>query len=123
MEFKIINEVYNPLIKRKEVKAEVFHQAAGTPDRFSLRKELALKLNEDLEKLYIIKMVTKTGTNKTICDIEVYDDKDTAKLIIPKHILIRNLPPEERKKALEEKEKKKKAKIEESKKKWAKKNV
>lgn len=122
MEFKVINEFYNPLIKRKEVKAEIIHQAAGTPDRFSLRKELASKLNEDLEKLYIVKMVTKTGTNKTICDIEVYDNKETAKLIIPKHILIRNLSPEERKKALEEKEKKKKAKIEESKK-WAAKNV
>mgnify|MGYP000066295226 CR=1 FL=1 len=116
MEFRIINEIYNPLIKRKEVKAEVIHQSAGTPDRFSLRKELASKLNEELEKLYIIKMVTKTGTNKTICDIEVYEDKEIAKRIIPKHILIRNLPPEERKKALEEKEKKKKAKIEESKK-------
>jgi ribosomal protein S24E len=38
MGFKIINEVYNPLIKRKEV--EVIHQSAGTPDRFSLKKML-----------------------------------------------------------------------------------
>jgi ribosomal protein S24E len=117
MEFKIINEVYNPLMKRKEIKAEILHQAAGTPDRFSIRKELASKFNEDLEKLYIVKMVTKTGTNKTICDIEVYNEKEAAELIVPKYIFIRNLPPEERKKALEEKEKKKKTKIEESKKK------
>jgi len=117
MDFKIINEVYNPLMKRKEIKAEIIHHTAGTPDRFSIRKELASKLNEELEKIYIIKMVTKTGTNKTICDIEVYNEKEAAKLIVPKYILIRNLLPEERKKALEEKEKKKKAKIEESKKK------
>lgn len=112
MEIKILNEKYNPLMKRREVQAELIHQSSGTPDRVSVRKLLASKFKEDVGKVYVIKMVTKTGTHKTICSAEVYDEEERARIVLPKHILIRNLPQEERKKALEEEEKRKKERLE-----------
>ncbi|HID17463.1 TPA: 30S ribosomal protein S24e [Candidatus Bathyarchaeota archaeon] len=112
MEVKILNERYNPLMKRREVQAELIHQASGTPSRTLIRKLLASKFKEDVDKVYVIKMVTKTGTHRTVCSVEVYDEKERARTVLPKYILIRNLPPEERKKILEEEERKKKEKLE-----------
>lgn len=103
MEIKIAKESYNPLLKRKEVSFSVKHPSTGTPPRFELRKELATKLKSTLDQTFIVKLETKTGTNEAVGEAQVYDSVDRAKAIVPAHILVRNLPPEERKKITEAK--------------------
>jgi ribosomal protein S24E len=92
---KILSEIYNPILLRKEVKIEVTHNGEKTPDRFSVRKSLASLFKTDIENIYVLNMKTKTGTHKTVCDVEVYDSLETAKKIVPKHILARNTPSKE----------------------------
>lgn len=97
MEIKIAAESYNPLLKRKEIFVTILHQSAATPDRFSVRRQLAARYNSKLEATYVTKMKTKTGTNETICEAHVYDSPEWASKIEPKYIRDRNLPAEERK--------------------------
>ena len=111
MEFKIVSDVKNPVLGRRELMFEVDHPASGTPDRSSIRDNLAKKLKTAVDNVYIVSMKTKTGSQKTYCEVEVYDNADRAKQVVSKHIYTRNLPAEERKKIIEaKKEAKKKAK-------------
>ena len=110
MDFKIKQDKYNPLLKRKEVSLEIDHDGQGTPSRAELRKAVASKYNTKQENVYVIEMETGTGTQSAISGVEVYDDAQSALQTVPKHIQIRNLPPEERKKVKEQEAKKEEAK-------------
>ena len=109
MDLKIKQEEYNALLKRKEIRAEVDHDQAGTPSRTDLRKAVASKYGVKAETVYIIDVETKTGTQKAVCKVQVYDDKAGALRIVPKYIQTRNLPPEERKLVKEKEQEAKKA--------------
>jgi len=106
MDFKIREDNYNPLLKRKELRLEVDHDEAGTPSRMDLRKAIASKYGTQADNVYVMNMHTKTGTHGALCEVQVYDEPEQARRVVPKHIQIRNLPPEERKKAKEQKAKK-----------------
>jgi len=106
LDFKIKQDTYNPLLKRKEVHAEVDHDGQGTPSRVELRKAIAAKYNTKPENVYVVDVETKTGTQSAVCEIQVYDDPQTAQRTVPKYIQTRNLPPEERKRVREEEAKK-----------------
>ncbi len=110
MDFKVKEDTYNPLLKRKEVRVEVDHDAAGTPSRLDLRKAIAAKYNTKPENVYVFDVETKTGTQSALCAAQVYDDPQSAQRTVPKYIQIRNLPPEERKRVREEQAKKEEAK-------------
>jgi len=98
MEIKKELEEYNPILKRKEVNFAVTHPSSGTPPLFEIRKALASMNNVGLDSVYIFEMYTITGTNQTIVKAEIYDMPEAAKIIVPKHIQMRNLPPGEKEK-------------------------
>ena len=106
MDFKVKQDTYNPLLKRKEVSIEVEHGGQGTPSRLDLRKAIASKFSTKPENVYVIEVETKTGMQNALCLVEVYDDAQTAQQTVPKHIQTRNLPPEERKQVREQEAKK-----------------
>lgn len=106
MDFKVKQDTYNPLLKRKEVSIEVDHDSQGTPSRVDLRKAVASKYNTKPENVYVVDVETRTGTQNSVCSVEVYDDAETAKQTVRKYIQTRNLPPEERKKVREQEAKK-----------------
>ena len=110
MDLKVRQDTYNPLLKRKEVSVEVEHEGQGTPSRIDLRKAVASKFSTKPENVYVIDVETKTGTQNAICQIEVYDDAQTAQQTVPKYIQTRNLPPDERKQVREQEAKKEEAK-------------
>jgi len=110
LDFKVRQDTYNPLLKRKEVRVEVDHDAAGTPSRTDLRKAIATKFNTKPENVYVLDIETKTGTQSALCAVEVYDDPQSAQRTVPKYVQVRNLPPEERKKVREQEAKKEEAK-------------
>jgi len=96
MKVKIISEEYNPLLKRKEVTFKVEHaETGGTPPRLEVRKELATLLKTDLELVYVKKIETKTGTMTALGEANAYDSIEQAKLVEPKHIVARNVPPKQ----------------------------
>jgi ribosomal protein S24E len=110
LDFKVKQDSYNPLLKRKEVHAEVDHEGEGTPSRVDVRKAAASKFNTKPENVYVLDIETNTGTQSALCAIEVYDDPQSAQRTVPKYIQVRNLPPEERKRVREEQAKKEEAK-------------
>ena len=110
MDFKVRQNTYNPLLKRKEVHGEVDHEGEGTPSRVDVRKAVASKFNTKPENVYVLDIETNTGTQSSLCVIEVYDDPQSAQRTVPKYIQVRNLPPEERKRIREEQAKKGEAK-------------
>jgi len=110
MELKVKHEEYNALLKRKEVFAEVDHEDGGTPSRADLRKAVAAKYGTKPESVYVIDVRTGTGTQSASCEVQVYDDQAAALETVPKHIQVRNLPAEERKRVKEEQAKKAEAK-------------
>jgi len=110
LNFKVKQDTYNPLFKRKEVSIEVEHEGQGTPSRVDLRKAVASKFSTKPENVYVIEVDTKTGTQYAACMVEVYDDAQMAQQTVPKHIQTRNLPPEDRKKVREQEAKKEEAK-------------
>lgn len=110
MDFKVRQDTYNPLLKRKEVHVEVDHEGEGTPSRVDLRKAVASKFNTKPENVYILDIETNTGTQSALCAVEVYDDPQSAQRTVPKYIQVRNVPPEERKRVREEQAKKEEAK-------------
>jgi len=100
-EIKVIKEYENVLLGRKEVEFEVLHTKASTPTRFTVKEKLAQKLAVNPESIYIIKMITKTNSWKTYGIAHIYNSEERAKILLPKHIILRNKPKEEKK---EEKE-------------------
>lgn len=105
MEFKVRQDTYNLLLGRKELSLDVEHENAGSPSRTSLRDAVAAKYGTKAENVFVVGIDTKTGTQYSVCEVQVYDDSEVAKKLVPKHIQIRNLPSEERKKIKEQSKK------------------
>ena len=105
MEFKVRQDTYNALLGRKELSLDVEHENAGSPSRTSLRDAVAAKYGTKIENVFVVGIDTRTGTQYSVCEVQVYDDSNTAKKLVPKHIQIRNLPIEERKKIKEQSKK------------------
>jgi ribosomal protein S24E len=101
MEFKVKQDVYNPLLKRKEVSLDVNHEREGSPSRVALRDAIATKYSTKSENVFVVQIQTPTGSQHSVCEVEIYDDYEGARSVVPKHIQIRNLPSEERKKMRE----------------------
>jgi len=83
----------NPLIGRREVEFRVVEPV--TPNRSSVKVELATALRVNLDQVYVQKMLTKSGTHLTVGVAHVYDDPATALRVEPKHVIRRNAPKAE----------------------------
>ncbi|UCC33110.1 MAG: hypothetical protein JSW53_04840 [Candidatus Bathyarchaeota archaeon] len=113
MKIEITSQNQNPLLKRRELAFRIEHkETEGTPPRIEMRKKLASKLKTDIELVYVRRIETQTGTMITIGEATAYDSVEQARLLEPKHIVVRNTP---QKKAEEEKEERKVEKEEEKK--------
>ncbi len=100
MKIKVVSSKYNPLLKRKEVVFEVEHERVkGTPPRFEIRTKLAEMLKMKLERVYVRKVETKTGTMIALGEANAYDAVEQAMLIEPKYVIERNTPKEKSKEA------------------------
>lgn len=103
MKVEIVSKEQNPLLKRKEVTFRIEHdKKGGTPTRGEVRKTLATMLKTDLELVYVKQIETKTGTTVAVGEANAYESIEQASLIEPKHIIVRNAPPEKPKEEAEE---------------------
>lgn len=81
----------NPLIGRKEIEFEIKVQA--TPSRAEVRRDIAVIMKTDLDKVWVRQIETKTGTHTTVGLVHVYDDAAKALQVEPEHIIKRNQAP------------------------------
>jgi len=94
LEIKVVEDKENVLLNRRELTLEIFHPGEGTPSRIDIRKYVAAKYNVELDRVYVIKLDTKTGTNKTIGYVRIYNTVEDAS-IEPEYIRLRNQPKAE----------------------------
>jgi ribosomal protein S24E len=108
MDITPTRDVYNPVLRRREVTFFTEHGRAVTPRLYDVRKELAARYGASEELVFVRRLMTLTGTTRAVGEAEVYDSVEDARSLVPKHIVARNLP--ERRKKSEEGAKKEETK-------------
>ena len=91
MEIRVVLERYNGIFKRKELRFFTDHVSLSTPKLSEVRKNLTEKFNVEINRVYITKLETTTGTNRTKGEAEIYDFVTTAKAVVPLYIQRRNV--------------------------------
>jgi len=95
MQIRVESTKDNPLLKRKEVGFTIIQgPKEKTPQRLEVRKALAMEMKIGDEVVFIKRMHTKTGTNITQGEANVYQQVKQAKIVEPEYIRKRNSPPE-----------------------------
>lgn len=72
---KIISEKDNPLLKRKEIIAELDYDKGPTPSKAQLQLLFAKKFSVEPEKVEISKILSETGMAKGRAWIKIWDEK------------------------------------------------
>lgn len=103
MEIRKVSESYNPVLRRKELSFFIDHTSLSSPKLYEVRKGLAEKYGVGEDAIYVMKLKTETGTNRTYGKAEVYDSLGDAEKIVPKHIQTRNSAARREKKEKETK--------------------
>jgi small subunit ribosomal protein S24e len=94
MEIKIVKDLDNKLLNRKELDFTVEYEGP-TPSRANVRKKLAALLNKDLDLVLIQKMESEYGHQLAKGYAKIYESEERMKQIEAEHILLRNTMPEE----------------------------
>ncbi|OYT26485.1 MAG: 30S ribosomal protein S24 [Thermoprotei archaeon ex4572_64] len=108
--YRIVDDRKNPLLKRRELKIEIWHVGVSTPTRLDVRKYVASTLGVDENLVFVRKILTGFGLGKSVAEVHVYESIEQAKIIEPLYIHLRNMPREEAKKIMEELRRKSKEK-------------
>ncbi len=87
---EIIEEKYNPLIKRREVYIKLSHIGKGTPSRGLVRKAVAEHYSTEIDRVYVRKIESEYGWGVTNIEVHIYDSPERAKMFEPEHIIKRN---------------------------------
>ena len=93
MEIKVISEKENQLLRRKEIRFQVNHDAASTPPRLDVRRAVADALRANVDLVFVKKFITRPGMHTAIGVANLYESLDQAKLVEPRYIVKRNVPP------------------------------
>ena len=83
---------YNSALKRRELVFFIDHVSSGTPRLYDVKKVIAQEYNTNEEDVYVLKLKTLTGTNRTSGIAEIYDQTHRGKVLVAEHIKKRNLP-------------------------------
>jgi small subunit ribosomal protein S24e len=90
LDLKIVEERPNPLLKRTEYRFEVGHGTEATPNRDSVRAELAKALKVPKDRVIIERMHAKYGVAKSVGEAATYQTKEAVDAVVREHILVRN---------------------------------
>ncbi len=87
---EVIEDRYNPLIKRRELRIKIAHIGKGTPTRGMIRVGVAKEYGVGVEHVYVRKVLSQYGWGVTVAEIHIYDNPERAKLFEPEYIRKRN---------------------------------
>jgi len=95
LKIKVVGNKRNELLERNEVIFMITHEGSPTPPRVDVRKEIARIFQVDIDKVYIRKIETMTGTTTAVGEAHIYDKPEQAEIIEPEHIIARSSPQKE----------------------------
>ncbi len=87
---EIVEDRYNPIIKRREIIVRIGHVGKSTPSRGLIRHGIAKIYNVDVNRVYVRKIETKYGMGVSDAEVHIYDTPERAKEFEPSHIIKRN---------------------------------
>ncbi len=87
---EILEDKYNPLIKRRELKLLVHHEHQSTPMRINVRLSIAEKLGVDMQRVYVRSIETEYGIGLSKAEVHIYDSLERALQFEPQYIIDRN---------------------------------
>ena len=90
MQAEIVSRKENPLLKRIEIQFKVVHHGEGTPQRDTIKEEIAKLAKAPKDRVVIDHMDSQFGTTHTLGYAKIYDSKEDALAFERKHILGRN---------------------------------
>jgi small subunit ribosomal protein S24e len=89
MKIEILNEKENPLLKRKQFEVKIIHDAA-TPSLEEIRQKISVSKEIGKGTIIIDSFKSQYGSRETIGTVKVYQTKERALEIEPRHRLIKN---------------------------------
>jgi len=92
MDIRTTRDVYNPLLRRREVSFLIEHDGTSTPKLYDVRKGFAAKIGATEDTVFVRSLGTLTGTTRAVGEAEVYDSQEEARTLVPKYVLARNMP-------------------------------
>lgn len=99
MKLELTSTKNNPILDRKELAFRI--EEPSTPGRADVRREIAVAMRTDVDKVYIRSLTPTSGTRVTTGVAHVYSDAAMALKVEPKYIVARNNPTEEAEKTEE----------------------
>ena len=75
MSIQVIEDKYNPILKRREIKAVISHEGKATPSKEEVKKIISEFFNASLEKIEVCKIFSKKGIGKSDVKIRVWDNE------------------------------------------------
>jgi ribosomal protein S24E len=99
MKLEMTSTKNNPIMGRKELAFRI--EEPSTPGRADVRREIAVAMRTDVDKVYVRSLTTTSGTRVTTGIAHVYSDAAMALKVEPKYIVARNNPAEEAEKTEE----------------------
>jgi len=79
MNYNVLSEKENELLKRKEVKIEIEHLLASTPSKAELMKALAAAYSIPEENIVIDYIFTEKGIGKSVAKVKIFREKPKVK--------------------------------------------
>jgi len=102
MAIALVKHRENPLLRRREVHFEVEHVGRATPSIAEVRERLTGILNAGPDALYILRLETMTGLNRSRGLCHIYEDAEKGNRLEPEHVRRLNMEPARRGQTLEE---------------------
>lgn len=90
MSVEIMKKFENKFLHRVEYVFKIKHDAKSTPSRAEIRELISSTLKVPSDQVVIRRIRTPFGTNESIAEIFIYDNKEKMLEIEPRHILKRN---------------------------------
>jgi small subunit ribosomal protein S24e len=101
LEVRIVRELDNPLLKRREVLFEVPHPGKPTSSIAEIRQAVSAMKGVPLDAVYVVSLRSISGKQASSGKAHVYYSPEQA-VLEPLHVRIANLPPEEKKRMKDE---------------------
>jgi ribosomal protein S24E len=79
MNYTVLSETQNELLKRREIKIEIDHLLAATQPKAEILKELASAYSVPEENIVIDYVFTQKGIGKSMAKVKIYQEKPKVK--------------------------------------------
>lgn len=95
MEIEITDKTENPLLNRTEIHFDCIYTGEPTPKIMDVKNKLVALLDADKDLLVVDSVIPKFGEGKAEGYAKMYESEDYLKEIEQKHILNKNIEPQE----------------------------